>query len=157
MSFARTLLGWLKRHESVLSTVVLVGVLAWRWPILKGYYYKVTGIEAPASAIPWRTNYQDALAESARTGRPVLVDFSASWCPPCLAMKHDTWTDPEVARAVTAAFVPLMVDIDHDPATASHYGVEAIPTVLLLNGQGAVLRQAGFLPASGVLRFIRGD
>lgn len=157
MSFVRTLAGWLKRHESVLSTLLLVGVLVWRWPILKGYYYKLAGVEAQASPIQWRTDYRAALAESNRTGRPVLVDFSASWCPPCLAMKHDTWTDPDVARAVSSAVVPLMIDVDHDPATASHYGVEAIPTVLLVNGQGAVLRQAGFLPASGVLRFIKGD
>lgn len=157
MSHVRVLIGWLKRHESALSTLALVAVLVWRWPILKGYYYKFAGIEAAASQIPWRTDYREALAESVRTGRPVLVDFSASWCPPCIAMKHDTWTDPEVARAVVAGFVPLMVDIDLDPATASHYGVEAIPTILLVNGGGAVVRRAGFLPASGMMRFIHGN
>lgn len=157
MRAARVLLEWIKRHESVLSTLVLVAALAWRWPILKGYYYKLAGIEASASPIAWRTEYRAALAESVRTGRPVLVDFSASWCPPCIAMKHDTWTDPEVVRAVTASFVPLMVDIDRDPATAEHYGVESIPTIMLVDGSGAVVRQAGFLPASGMRRFIRGD
>lgn len=157
MPYLRAVMGWLKRHESVLSTLALVGVLVWRWPILKGYYYKVAGVEAKASPIDWRTDYRAALAESARTGRPVLVDFSATWCPPCLAMKHDTWTDPAVAGAVNAGFVPLMVDIDRDPATASHYDVEAIPTILVVDAGGTVIRKAGFLPASGMMRFIHGD
>ena len=72
-------------------------------------------------------------------------------------MKHDTWTDPAVARAVTEQFVPLLVDIDHDPATASHYDIEGIPTILVVDASGSVLRRAGFLPASGMRRFMRGD
>ena len=151
------LLALLRRHESLLTTALLVGVLVWRLPVLKGYFYKYAGVEAPAGTIAWRTDYKAALDESARTGRPVLVDFSAAWCPPCIAMKHDTWTDPAVARAVTEQFVPLLVDIDHDPATASHYDIEGIPTILVVDASGSVLRRAGFLPASGMRRFMRGD
>lgn len=147
----------LRRYESVLWAVLMIGLLVWRWPVLKGYYYRFAEVEAPASTIPWLTDYAAALAESERSGRPVLVDFSASWCPPCIAMKHDTWTDPRVSRAVTLSFVPLLVDVDRDPATSSRFEIEAIPTILLLDAKGQVLRRAGFLPASGMLRFIRGD
>ena len=112
---------------------------------------------APATTIAWRTDLSQALAESKRSGKPVLVDFNAVWCPPCLAMKHDTWTDGGVERAVTESTVPLQVHIDQDPATASRYGVESIPTVLMLDGDGRVLRSEGFLPPSGVLRFVAGN
>ena len=71
------------------------------------------------------------------------------------AMKHDTWTDMGVERAVSASTVPLLMDIDKDPATASRYGIESIPTVVLLDGNGQVLRTAGFLPPSGVLGFLK--
>ncbi|MGE3473207.1 MAG: thioredoxin family protein [Vicinamibacterales bacterium] len=147
----------LRQYENVLWAAVLVGMLAWRWPVLKGYYYKYAGVSAPADRIEWRTDYRAALAESARSGRPVLVDFSASWCPPCIAMKHDTWTAADVASRVNASFIPLMVDVDHDPATSSHFGIEAIPTILLVDARGEVIRRAGFLPASGMLRFLDGD
>lgn len=148
---------WVRQRENVFWTALLVGVLIWRWPLLKGYYYKFAQVEAPASSIAWRTDLAAALAEAQRSGKPLLVDFSAVWCPPCIAMKHDTWTDPRVERAVAAAAVPVHVDIDREPATASRYGIESIPTVVLLNGDGQVLRTAGFLPPSGVLRFLKGQ
>ncbi len=141
--------------EDVLWGLALVGILVWRWPLLKGYYYKYAHVASPATTIAWRTDLLQALAESKQRGKPVLVDFNAVWCPPCLAMKHDTWTDHTVERAVSDATVPLLVDIDQDQATASRYGIESIPTVLLLDSDGRVLRTAGFLPPSGVLRFLQ--
>jgi thiol:disulfide interchange protein len=153
----RTLWTWIRQRENFFWALLLIGVLVWRWPLLKGYYYKLAGVAAPASAIDWRTDLPSALAEAKRTGKPILADFSAVWCPPCIAMKHDTWTDSGVERAVSTSAVPLLVDIDKDPATASRYGIESIPTVVLLDGNGQVLRTAGFLPPSGVLRFLKGQ
>ena len=147
----------LRPWEDVVWGLALVGLLVWRWPVLKGYYYKLADVAAPASPIAWRTNLDAALAEAKQSGKPVLVDFSAVWCPPCLAMKHDTWTDGEVARAVSASTIPVLIDIDADPATASRFGIEAIPAVLMLDGNGRVLRTEGFLPASGVIRFLAGN
>lgn len=146
-----------RRWDDLLWVAVLVGVLAWRWPILKGYYYRFADVQAESSAIAWRTDLSAALEESRRTGLPVLADFNASWCPPCAAMKHDTWTDDGVERAVTRGTIPLLVDIDQQPTVAARYDVNAIPTVLLLDASGQVIRRAGFLPASGVLRFLAGD
>ncbi len=74
-----------------------------------------------ATTCAWRTELAQALAESKRSGTPVLVD------------------------------------IDPDPATASRYGSESMPTVLMLDGDGRVLRTEGFVPPSGVLRFIEGN
>ncbi len=154
MSRLRTLLG---RYERLLWTALFVGILAYRWPLVKGYYYKLAHVEAPSSRIAWRTGFDAALAEARRTGRPVLVDFSASWCPPCIAMKHDVWPDPTVEREVTAGYVPVVVDIDRDSATSARYQVETIPAILVVDADGRVIRRAGYLPKSGMLRFLAGD
>jgi thiol:disulfide interchange protein len=135
----------------VIAWLVLVAALVWwRWPVLKGYAYRLTGVQAAASAIPWSTDLDAALAEARRTGRPVLVDFTASWCPPCIAMKHDVWTDDEVERKVTARFVPVMIDIDRDPATSERYQVASIPTVLVLDAAGRVTFRSGFMTPGDV-------
>jgi thiol:disulfide interchange protein len=146
--------GWIRRGEPVVWLAAIAVIVSMQWPVLKGWYYRATGAPAPV-AIQWRTDLEAALAESRATGRKVLVDFNADWCPPCIAMKHDTWPDPEVASLVSRAYVPLLVDIDVDTVASARYGVPAIPTVLILDGTGRLIARAGYLPASGMRRLLQ--
>jgi thiol:disulfide interchange protein len=141
-------------RETVAWTFVIIVLLAAQWPMLKGRYYQWIGATPPASAITWYTDADAALAEAKRTGRPVLVDFAADWCPPCVTMKHDVWPDPRVVAAVRDGYVPLLVDIDAQPALAERYQVSGIPTVKVLDENGVVIREATFLGASGMARFL---
>lgn len=149
---ARTILS---QRESILWIAVLAIVATVQWPMLKGLYYRTAGSTAPAGRIEWRTDLEAALAEARRTNRPILVDFYAGWCPPCITMKHDVWPDRRVARVVTAGYIPLMIDVDRDEQTAARYEVSAIPTILVLDPGGRVVRSAGYLPVSGLLRFLQ--
>src|SRR5690606_191277 len=79
---------WTRRPWNwLLWGALLAGVVAVQWPFLKGMVYRQ--VEAPASSIGWRTDFDAALVEAARTNRPLLVDFTADWCPPCHVMKHE--------------------------------------------------------------------
>jgi thioredoxin-like negative regulator of GroEL len=125
--------------------------------MLKGWYYRAAGTPAPASALAWRTDFEGALAEARSANKRVLVDFSADWCPLCVVMKHDVWPHPAVAGAINAGYVPVLVDADRDTVLAARYQVSAIPTVLLLDADGRVVRRNdGYLPRSGMLRFLAG-
>jgi len=65
------------------------------------------------------------------------------------------WPHPAVARAIDASFVPVMVDADRDNGLSSRYRVESIPAVLMLDADGRVVkRNDGYLPRSGMLRFL---
>ena len=144
-----------RRREPVFWAALLAVVLTVQWPMLKGWYYQATGTAAPSSAVAWRTDLDGALAEARSADKRVLVYFSADWCPPCAAMKHDVWPHPAVARAIDAGFVPVMVDADRDNGLSSRYRVESIPAVLMLDADGRVLkRNDGYLPRSGMLRFL---
>ena len=141
---------------NALWALLVVTVLFLQWPMLKGLFYRTTGAEAPKSAIAWRSDFDSALAEARAAGKPLLVDFSASWCPPCIVMKHDVWPDPEVGRAVADGYVPLLVDVD-DPRNAEvarRYGSSGIPYVIVLDGDGRVLRQAAFMSKARALEFL---
>lgn len=144
-----------RSKEPWLWAALIAAVVLVQWPMLKGTFYRSTGGQPAAPAFAWRADLDTALAEASRRGVPVLVDFSASWCPPCIAMQHDVWPDAEVGRLIEARVVPVMVDVDRDPRTAERFDVTGIPTILLLDPDGRVLQQAGYLPRSGMLRLLR--
>ena len=69
------------------------------------------------------------LAASA-VGETVLIDFSADWCGPCRQM------DPVVQELSGLGYPVRKVNIDHDQALASQFGVRSIPCfVLVVDGR----------------------
>ena len=148
-------LRWRAAAWVMIGTAVLV---LW-WPILKGNYYKMSGSPAPADGIPWRTDFDAALEEARATGRPLLVDFTANWCPPCQLMKHETWPDRAVAAAVTDGFIPVLLDVDRPEAAApaTRFGVSALPAVLIIGGDGKVVRNASYLDRRDMVAFLKGN
>jgi thioredoxin 1 len=69
--------------------------------------------------------------------QPALVDFSATWCPPCRALA------PKIEALAVAYAGRLKVgvlDVDESPELAERYGVRAIPTLLLFR-RGQVVQQ----------------
>jgi thiol:disulfide interchange protein len=144
-----------KRREPILWVLLVVFVVTMQWPVLKGWYYRATGSAAPATSIAWQTNLSSALSEARAEHKLVVVDFSASWCPPCIAMKHEVWPNPEVATTVNKSFVPVTIDVDHDDGLSDRYNVSGIPAVLVLDPSGRVVRRHdGYLPLDGMLQFL---
>lgn len=92
----------------------------------------------PHEVIPWRDDFASASAEAKRTGKPILLDFSASWCGPCQEMRRTTWSDPQVAQDLDA-YVPVQIDLDHNPALAQQFAVSAIPHLDLIAPDGQVI------------------
>jgi thiol:disulfide interchange protein len=145
---------WDHREPVMWAAIVVLGLTV-QWPVLKGWYYSATATVAPASAVAWRSDLAAALAEARAAHKGVFVDFSASWCPPCIAMKHEVWPNAEVARAINAGYVPVAVDADQNNGLSDRYQVENIPTVLILDADGRVVkRNEGYLPRAGVMRFL---
>ncbi|MBO9594552.1 thioredoxin [Niabella pedocola] len=76
--------------------------------------------------------------------KPVLVDFTATWCGPCKMMKPVL---EEVKAKVGENVTIIKVDIDQSPQAASFYQVQSVPTLILFKKGQVVWRQSGVLPA----------
>jgi len=62
---------------------------------------------------------------------PVLVDFWAAWCTPCLAMAP---TIDELADEYAGKVKVGKVDTDSNRQLAAQFGISAIPTTIFFNG-----------------------
>jgi thioredoxin:protein disulfide reductase len=89
-----------------------------------------------------------AAVDAARTaGRPLLVDFAASWCIPCREFEVKVFSRPEVAQAMQR-FTLLRVDLsreDDDPSLGllkHKYGADTLPAIRILSREGAVVAKA---------------
>jgi thioredoxin 1 len=69
--------------------------------------------------------------------KPVLVDFWASWCGPCLAIAPIV---EQLAEDYEGKLVVAKMDIDKSPATPGKYGIRAIPTLIVFK-DGQVVEQ----------------
>jgi len=67
-------------------------------------------------------------AEVIKCDKPVLVDFWAEWCGPCMQISP---TVDQVATEYQGKAIVGKVNIDHHPSIASDYGIRSIPSLLL--------------------------
>jgi thiol:disulfide interchange protein DsbD len=111
--------------------------------------------------IGWLRSEPEGLELARQLQKPIMIDFYADWCPPCVKFDRQTFTDQRVIQAL-ARFVAIRVDLtevtEEGTRLAEKYGVAAIPTILFLKPTGEVLPEFtinGFTPPDEFLTHIK--
>jgi len=94
---------------------------------------------AQSQTIPWRGNFEAAKAEAGQSGRLVLVHVWTEDCAPCIALEQNVFSQPGVAGALEAKFVPVKLNANENPAMATGMGVTRVPTDVVLDAKGQVV------------------
>ncbi len=97
----------------------------------------------PKGSPQFTANYAAALKAGQDTGKPVVLIFSAVWCPPCQANKRNVYPSDAV-KPFHDKFVWAYLDADDkDNVTAMQkYGVTGIPHIQFLDKEGKPLDTA---------------
>jgi protein disulfide-isomerase len=112
---------------------------------------------ANAAEGEWLTDLTAAQTKAKAENKLVLVDFTGSdWCPPCKALHKNVLSAPEFTSFAKTNLVLVEVDFprskeqskelkEANKALAEKYNVTGYPTVIVLNGDGKVLkRETGY-------------
>ncbi len=121
-----------------------VAVSGWRKPrALQPDATGVIHVSADAGPSAWA----EVVRQAGASGKPVFIDFWATWCKNCEAMDATTFRDPDV-RARLAGFEWVKCQAERPSngltsETLAYFGVKGLPTYVVLKpGSGAVDRPA---------------
>jgi thiol:disulfide interchange protein DsbD len=101
-------------------------------------------------------------AEAVAAGKPMMIDFWATWCVYCKKLDKDVWNVPDVVRE-SQRFVTIKIDATAPDdaemaAIKEEWGVAGLPRVVFIDSRGEFLpgRSTGFEPAPRMLEIMQG-
>jgi thioredoxin 1 len=86
------------------------------------------------------SNFDQMVLQAAK---PVLMDFWATWCKPCLMVAPIL---DELAEEYDGRVTFVKLDVDQNPKTATKYGIMSIPTLLIFKNGEPVSHIVGVRP-----------
>jgi len=105
-----------------------------------GYIYEVSD-----------RDFDEKVLEMSRF-KPVIVDFWAPWCGPCVILSP---TIESAVKRFRGEVLLAKLNVDENPITASKYNIMSIPTVILFRDGKPVDYFIGFRPEEFIVEFIK--
>ncbi|MCX6133995.1 MAG: thioredoxin fold domain-containing protein [Ignavibacteriales bacterium] len=134
----------------------------WAFGVLALVFGLVSANALRETGMTWESFSEARVTEAKNQNRPVVMDFYADWCIPCLELEHKTFTDAEVISG-TKDFVRLKVDLTHfdspeSEALRKKFNISGVPTIVFIDRTGqevASSRVVGYLPPKEFLEKVK--
>lgn len=107
----------------------------------------------------------EGFAEARASGRPLLLFFTAEWCPPCHSLEREFFSSSHFAKRIEKDYVPVRVvdRIREEGRNApdvqgliTSANVTGFPTLIVVRPEGTTaVRSVGYASRSATLSFLR--
>ena len=86
-------------------------------------------------------SFEDALTKAKEENKLIFIDCYTTWCAPCKKMAKYVFTQEEVYSFFNENYINVKMDMEKGEGIelAQYYGVDAYPTLLVLDQEGEVL------------------
>ena len=103
-----------------------------------GLYMFVGGLTTAESDLVWIADEAQGLEAGRGEGKPVMLDFYATWCAACNELEH-TYSDPAV-KSKLSKFVNVKLDFTRNSEEVERlkqkYGIVGLPVVIFFDSEG---------------------
>lgn len=89
--------------------------------------------------------------ELIQSEKPVLVDFTATWCGPCKMMAPIL---QQVKDQLKDEVTIVKIDIDRNPEITQHFSIQGVPTLMIFRDGDLKWRQSGVIPANNLVQLL---
>ncbi len=97
------------------------------------------------------SSFQADVIEASKT-QPVMVDFWAEWCRPCLVLAP---TVEEIAQEYAGKLKVLKMNVDENLVFPSQFNIRGIPTLLIFKGGRVADSLVGAVPKDQIEKVVQ--
>ena len=102
--------------------------------------------------------WEKALNEAKASGKPIFLNFHATWCAPCKLMKFRTFTNKELAEYLNSNFINIRLDGEEGEGKVlmEALGLNAYPSTLFIGPDGNMIwGKTGYLGPNELLNIAK--
>jgi thiol:disulfide interchange protein DsbD len=96
---------WMEKLKKVFAVLLVFAALYYGYLAYNGFCPKTA---APMGSEHWSAATLTAIQQAKENGQPVVLDFRADWCLPCLKMEKEIFSQPKVLSAASQDKVQLL-------------------------------------------------
>ena len=131
---------WMKWVKIIFGIIILIIAIFYIYTGVKIFKNNkpvdITDYSHETSELPWKHSITEGLIEAKKTGKPVFIDFWATWCKNCLAMDATTFKDEKVIKEfdnyILVKYKAENLKASPTKEILKHFEVIGLPTYIAL-------------------------